>query len=299
MANRRSSGAKHVVLCSGVEDFARVPEFKFKEEYKDRVALLYDRYSEKYDNGTWHDEIGRPLIEGCGLRKGDRVLDMCAGTGISTLISADLVGREGRVVGVDFSDMMLKKAREKVKTGGYAQVELVLGDAEKVEFPPRSFDCITCCAAFLWMTDYVGTLTRWRGFLAPGGQIALHAFWEGGWVKGVCLVKAAARHGVELTFNQPTGTEERVARLLAAAGYSDVRIERYEVGSYISLEDAEKGWDGMVKEEFPFSPPLFEVSQDVRDAIKASYLTELQSIATDRGVWEDRTTFHTHARNLS
>lgn len=92
-----------------------VPEFKTQKEYKERVAKMYDLYSETYDGGTWHDEIGGRLISGCGMKEGDAVLDMCAGTGISSLIAAKEVGEKGRVVGVDFAEKMLDVAREKMK----------------------------------------------------------------------------------------------------------------------------------------------------------------------------------------
>lgn len=136
-------------------------------------------------------------------------------------------------------------------------------------------------------------------FLCRGGGIALHAFWEESWVSGFALQSAAARHDVVLTIHQPTGTEDKMTKLLEDAGFSDVRIDQYEAGRWISLEDALKGWDGMVREEFPFSPPLFQVSDDVREAIKEDYEKYLRDSVTTEGVWEDRTTFMTYARNLS
>lgn len=94
---------------------ASVPEWKLRDAYKKNVVRMYDNYSQTYDSGSWHLEIGTELTQGCGMKHGDSVLDMCAGTGISTLIAADQVGANGNVVGVDFSQKMLDKAEEKIK----------------------------------------------------------------------------------------------------------------------------------------------------------------------------------------
>lgn len=75
-----------------------VPDFKLQADYKRKIGEFYDGRSGKYDNGDWHPMIAKKLIDGCSMQPGDRVLDLCAGTGISTFIAADAVGKEGRVV---------------------------------------------------------------------------------------------------------------------------------------------------------------------------------------------------------
>lgn len=75
-----------------------MPNFKLKADYKPKIAEMYDRASRKYDDGEWHPRIAKRLIDGCALQPGDRVLDLCAGTGISTFLAADAVGKEGHVV---------------------------------------------------------------------------------------------------------------------------------------------------------------------------------------------------------
>lgn len=178
----------------------------------------------------------------------------------------------------------------------FSNVDFVFGDVESVAFPPGNFNWITCCASFLWLTDYKKTLMKWHTFLAHGGGIALHTFWEDSWTCGAVLVKSAQKHGVNVTFHQPTGTPEHVTVLLHDAGFSEVCINIYKAGRWISLASALDAWDGMVKESFPFAPPLFQVSEEVRGRIKLEYTETLKGLETPGGIWEDRTTFMTYAR---
>lgn len=86
---------------------------------------------------------------------------------------------------MDVAKKMLERLREKNEEQGYSGfVDVVHGDAETVEFPHESFEWIICSSAFIWMTDLVGTLARWRTFLVPGGGIAFHSFPEEAFVQG-------------------------------------------------------------------------------------------------------------------
>ena len=63
---------------------------------------------------------------GCGvppkfadIREGEIVVDLCAGGGIDVFLSANKVGKSGRVIGIDMTDEMLQKARKNAKDNGY------------------------------------------------------------------------------------------------------------------------------------------------------------------------------------
>lgn len=77
-----------------------MPDFKLQPEYKEKVIRHYDKASEHYDEGEWHPRIAKTLIDGCDMKKGDRVLDLCAGTGISTLLASEAIGPDGHVVSI-------------------------------------------------------------------------------------------------------------------------------------------------------------------------------------------------------
>src|SRR3990172_3531510 len=68
------------------------------------------------------------------------VLDLGCGAGLDSLIAAQRVGPQGRVIGVDFSDAMLARARQGAVELGVRNVEFSLADAEKLPIEDSSID---------------------------------------------------------------------------------------------------------------------------------------------------------------
>lgn len=86
---------------------------------------------------------------GCGsptayanLRNGDVVLDLGSGAGFDVFLAARKVGSSGKVIGVDFTENMIEKARELAKKYGYKNVEFRLGDIENIPIENESIDVI-------------------------------------------------------------------------------------------------------------------------------------------------------------
>jgi arsenite methyltransferase len=74
---------------------------------------------------------------GCGvppkfadIKEGEIVVDLGAGAGIDVFLSANKVGKWGKVIGIDMTDEMLEKARKNTKDNGYTNVEFRKGDIE-------------------------------------------------------------------------------------------------------------------------------------------------------------------------
>jgi SAM-dependent methyltransferase len=75
---------------------------------------------------------------GCGvptkfanIRQGEVVVDLGSGAGIDVFLSANQVGKSGKVIGIDMTGEMLEKARKNAKDNGYTNVEFRKGDIEK------------------------------------------------------------------------------------------------------------------------------------------------------------------------
>lgn len=86
---------------------------------------------------------------GCGnpvaltrLKKGQTVLDLGSGGGIDVFLAANKVGKEGKVIGVDMTQEMIRKAEENAKRGGYENVEFRLGEIENLPLTDESVDVI-------------------------------------------------------------------------------------------------------------------------------------------------------------
>ncbi|MBD3253371.1 arsenite methyltransferase [Candidatus Pacearchaeota archaeon] len=86
---------------------------------------------------------------GCGnptalgeIKQGDVVLDLGSGAGFDVFLAAKKVGENGKVIGVDFSEEMIKKAQENAEKYDYNNTDFRLGDIEKLPVEDNSIDVI-------------------------------------------------------------------------------------------------------------------------------------------------------------
>ena len=98
----------------------------------------YSVFSESYDEQKGYVPDA-DLGLGCGLpteyadiRPGNTVLDLGSGAGNDCFVARALVGEEGYVAGIDFTEAMVEKARENSRKLGYSNVDFILGDIENI-----------------------------------------------------------------------------------------------------------------------------------------------------------------------
>ncbi len=263
------------------------------DKYKQEIADLYTRRSQTYDNSDWHLQIARRLVEYGQVSSGQQVLDIATGTGHVAIAAAQIVGPEGRVIGVDISAGMLDVARNKALELNLNNTEFLLADAENLDFPGNSCERIFCSSAFIWMSDLHAALTHWHTFLKPGGIIGIHAFADTAFVGGVVTQKVAEKYGISFNMSKPTGTVEKCRNLLQQAGFKEIEIQIEQDGSYISLEKAKAMWAGNshpAPGQYP--PPLSTLSTEQLAQAKAEFEAELEALQTEQGIWNDITTFY-------
>jgi demethylmenaquinone methyltransferase/2-methoxy-6-polyprenyl-1,4-benzoquinol methylase len=91
----------------------------------------------------------RGFIAGkANLYKGDKALDLCTGTGSVAIELAKQVGENGLVVGLDFSQGMLMKAKEKANRLNMDRFYIVQANANQLPFKNLSLNGVTCSHAF-------------------------------------------------------------------------------------------------------------------------------------------------------
>src|ERR687890_1250584 len=116
---------------------------------------------------------GNPFSLG-ELRLGERVVDVGCGAGIDTLIAAKKVGSDGRVIGVDMTPSMLKKARRAAKETGLANVvEFREGYAEALPVDDSWADVVTSNGVLNLMPDKVAALEEMSRVLKRGGRLKI------------------------------------------------------------------------------------------------------------------------------
>ncbi len=135
---------------------------------------MFDGVAKRYDvMNTILSGGNAPLwrfatVKAIDPQPGERVLDIAAGTGTSSAI----IARQGAtVVGLDISEGMLEEARRK-----HANVEFVLGNAEKLPFHSEEFDAVTISFGLRNVTDPRAALSEMFRVLKPGGRIVICEF---------------------------------------------------------------------------------------------------------------------------
>ena len=141
------------------------------------IQRLYDRWAAFYD---WNPILKvvqparREAIEAMDLKAGDTVVDMATGTGANLGLLRDAVGPSGTVIGIDASEKMIERARIRVETQGWENVELLRAD---IRDPPVKRPIDGICSTFVaMMYDDPRTLIEpWSGLLAQGTMVNLYS----------------------------------------------------------------------------------------------------------------------------
>ena len=130
----------------------------------DRIAPVYDAMNRVMTIGL--DRRWRRLTAEAAVRPGDRVLDACCGTG--DLALSCVKAGAGEVVGLDFSEPMLERARRKSDA-----IEWLRGDLLALPFADASFDSATVGFGVRNVEDLEAGLRELRRVLRPGGRLGV------------------------------------------------------------------------------------------------------------------------------
>ncbi len=131
------------------------------------VAPYVDLLSSSFSFGFDHFWRTRAVARS-GIREGDRVLDVCTGTGELAFLLARKVGDSGSVTGADFCEEMLKRARKK-SGKNHRNLSYILSDAKKLPFRDDMFDAVTVAFGMRNIPDTTLALREIKRVLKPGG----------------------------------------------------------------------------------------------------------------------------------
>jgi len=170
---------------------------------------------------------GANLGFGCGnpvalasLKEGDMVLDLGSGAGFDAFLAAQRVGKTGRVIGVDMTPEMLKKARANAEKGGYKNVEFRSGEIEKLPIEDSSIDVIISNCVINLSPDKEAVFQEAYRVLKSGGRLM---------VSDLVLVKelpAALKESVEAYVGCLAGAikKEEYLKFITMAGFQNVEV---------------------------------------------------------------------------
>jgi len=132
--------------------------------------------------GYSNDDIaigeGANLGLGCGnpvaiskIKKGDIVLDLGCGAGFDCFLASKKVGKIGKVIGVDMTEEMIKKARLNAEKIGVKNVEFILAEIEKLPINDKSVDIIITNCVINLTPNKTKTFKEAYRVLREGGKI--------------------------------------------------------------------------------------------------------------------------------
>ena len=173
----------------------------------------------------------RALVDAVGVKPGDDVLDVGAGSGDPALALARAVGPEGYVVATDLSPAMLAVAQARAGEEGLENIAVRAIPAEDLDFVQGSFDAAVSSFTLMLIADPVSVARQIHRFLRPGGRFAVSV-----WAtpdKVPMLSMPAQIIFSELGIAPPSpegpglfalGDPSRLKRVLEEAGFSRVSV---------------------------------------------------------------------------
>jgi ubiquinone/menaquinone biosynthesis C-methylase UbiE len=140
---------------------------------KAKAAATYNAAADAFDDpaNVFWERFGRRTIDRLRLRPGQRVLDVCCGSGASAIPAAESVGPEGRVLGVDLAESLLALARAKASARGLDNIEFRAGDMLDLDEPP--FDAVVCVFGIFFVPDMVTAVRALWRLVRAGGTLAI------------------------------------------------------------------------------------------------------------------------------
>ena len=166
---------------------------------------------------------------GCGLptefakmKAGDTVVDLGSGAGNDAFVARAAVGESGKVIGIDFTEAMIEKARENAETRGFNNVEFRLGDIEHMPLGPNRADVIVSNCVLNLVPNKAGVFREIYRVLKPGGHFS---------ISDVVLqgeLPAALQRDAEMYAGCVSGAIQKseYLTLIAKSGFVNVTIQK-------------------------------------------------------------------------
>lgn len=142
---------------------------------RERLIETYRKKAKHYDvTSRLYPVPGYPqhgqrmrAVQALGLRAGHTVVEIACGTGLNFPLVEDAIGPEGRIIGVDLTDAMLARAKDRVAANGWSNVSLVQADAAEFGFPAE-VDAILSTYALTQVSGCTRVIAHGAAALAVG-----------------------------------------------------------------------------------------------------------------------------------
>ena len=236
--------------------------------------------------------FGEAAMAALALRAGERVIDVGCGCGDTSLTLGRRVTSSGSVLGVDISEPMLERARERARYDGLAHVQFLAADAQTHRFDAGAADASFSRFGVMFFADPTAAFANLGQALAARGRVAF-ACWQPVTENPWMLVPIMAAAQVVALPPPPApdapgpfafGDRARVSRILEGAGFHDVAVEPFTpkltVGGGGDVDEAVQ----FVLQLGPTAAVLRDASPDQVTRVGVAVREALQPFVTPDGV---------------
>ncbi|RKE24364.1 methyltransferase family protein [Paraburkholderia sp. BL23I1N1] len=255
--------------------------------------------------------FGQAAIEAAAPATGERVLDIGCGAGASSLALAARVGAGGQVLGVDISESLIDRSIDRARALARhdTPARFQVADASSAELPEGAFDILFSRFGVMFFPDPTAAFAHMRRALRPGGRVAF-VCWRGAaendWMRLPVvalkdIVPPSALPDPEAPGPFSFGDREHVARILTAAGFTEIVISPFDAavpfGEGETRDAAIADAVRMTLEVGPLSRALAGQPDDIRARASAAVRAAFASLPGEGSVLINGAAWVVMARN--
>jgi SAM-dependent methyltransferase len=191
----------------------------------------FSMIGDEYVNIKGHN-VDADLGLGCGIptqfaniKVGDSVLDLGSGAGNDCFVARAIVGDNGKVTGIDFTEEMTKRANANNTKLGYSNVEFVQGDIEEMPFTDNQFDVIVSNCVLNLVPDKQKAFSEIYRVLKPEGHFCVSDVV----IKGVLPEKLQKDAEMYVGCVSGASNIDDYVEIIQHQGFKDIGIHREKV----------------------------------------------------------------------
>jgi len=143
-----------------------------REVYSKRAAR-YDLSANLYSLiGIRMDAYRREAVQALNLQPGSTVVELGCGTGLNFPFLQEVIGPQGKIIGVDLTSAMLTQAKARIQRHGWNNVQLIQADASRFDLP-QGVDGVLSTFALSLMPAYEEIIRKSAQALTSGGRLVI------------------------------------------------------------------------------------------------------------------------------
>lgn len=208
----------------------------------DKVAPKFGKIGPKY----WND-FGNRLVELSSINRGARVLDIGMGRGASLFPASYKVGKDGYVIGIDNSEVMVNETNKDILHRNICNAKVINMNAQHLDFKENSFDNIICGFGFGYLLLSENKLSEIMKILKIGGEAGF-SIWgiqeDQKWLTDIVNEYIPpVKKNIDKLDIPKFDTVDGVTKILNSLGYMNIKV--HQENSNVIYRDKNEWWQEM------------------------------------------------------